>query len=666
MKKTLGGDRLGSGKKMEVAMHGYERTTFNTSYLWRSTMSAGTIVPFLKEIGLPGTTMDIDLNLSGNTHPTVGPLFGSFKAECHVFVAPIRLYQGQLHNNKLGIGMNMANVKLPLIQIPVPVMDVDNMILTDYDNSQINPSSLYAYLGMRGAGVSNVEATTREFNAIPLLAYWDIYKNYFSNKMEEIGAVIHSDVDGVTQNVASIAVDGQAVSHAPGGVPRPLLATSRITITLTAPTGQPLEDIMVMVTRGGVSQFINMVNLGTIVQQSSTVFDIQYAWGTWGVETADYWEYISPLQLPTKPIEVTLFPLEDIDTMRERILAHAVNADAFVINEDADDLKPYMYNWETAGSGATQQKAIMQSQEGLGIKTYQSDLLNNWLNTEMIDGPNGISAITAVDTSEGEFNIETLILAKKVYELLNRIMVSGGTYKNWIEAAYDDDSAWIAESPIYAGGLSKEIIFQEVVSNAESAPNSTGSQPLGTLAGKGIMSSKHKGGRITVKIDEPSYVIGVVCLTPRIDYSQGNDWDVNLKTMDDFHKPGLDQIGFQESINEQRAWWTTGWDAINNTWLQTSAGKVPAWINYMTNINKVRGNFAIPDNEMFMVLTRRYEPEVTNVDYLQIKDLTTYIDPSKFNHIFAQTSLDSQNFWIQISVDMTARRKQSGKLMPNL
>ena len=32
---------------------------------------------------------------------------------------------------------------------------------------------------------------TREFNAVPLLAYWEIYKNYYSNKQEENGVVIH-------------------------------------------------------------------------------------------------------------------------------------------------------------------------------------------------------------------------------------------------------------------------------------------------------------------------------------------------------------------------------------------------------------------------------------------------------------------------------------------
>ena len=32
-------------------------------------------------------------------------------------------------------------------------------------------------------------------------------------------------------------------------------------------------------------------------------------------------------------------------------------------------------------------------------------------------------------------------------------------------------------------------------------------------------------------------------------------WDTELKTMDDLHKPALDGIGYQDSINSERAWW---------------------------------------------------------------------------------------------------------------
>ena len=81
-------------------------------------------------------------------------------------------------------------------------------------------------------------------------------------------------------------------------------------------------------------------------------------------------------------------------------------------------------------------------------------------------------------------------------------------------------------------------------------------------------------------------------------------------------------------------------------------------------LNEVRGNFANANDQMFMVLNRRYNVEPLNIG-TQIKDVTTYIDPSKFNHVFAYTRRDAQNFWVQISVDATVRRKMSAKIMPN-
>lgn len=50
---------------------------------------------------------------------------------------------------------------------------------------------------------------------------------------------------------------------------------------------------------------------------------------------------------------------------------------------------------------------------GLALKTYQSDINTNWVNTEWIDGESGINAITAIDTSGGSFTLDTLNLAKK-------------------------------------------------------------------------------------------------------------------------------------------------------------------------------------------------------------------------------------------------------------
>jgi len=207
MQKTLGGDRLGSGKKMKVDLHGYERSTHNLSYLWKSTMSVGTLIPFIEEYALPGDTFDIDLDMDIKTLPAIGPLFGSFKAQADVFMCPIRLYMSALHNNALNIGRKMEDIKIPqmfLIAKSVWNPDTDEPP-TDVDNCQINPSCLLKYLGISGVVLTEVQIS-RAFNAMGVIALWDTYKNYYANKQEEIGAYIHTPITEINETVDSIFI----------------------------------------------------------------------------------------------------------------------------------------------------------------------------------------------------------------------------------------------------------------------------------------------------------------------------------------------------------------------------------------------------------------------------------------------------------------------------
>ena len=162
-------------------------------------MSSGTLVPFMSELALPGDTWDIDLSCDVKTLPTVGPLFGSYKVQLDVFECPIRLYQGKLHMNMINIGMDMGSIKLPQYEL---VGEYDPAkIDTLGDNMFVNPSSLYSYLNVRGLGRTangTRKRVKRQFNAVPLLGYWEIYKNYYSNLQESNktsgkaeGVVIH-------------------------------------------------------------------------------------------------------------------------------------------------------------------------------------------------------------------------------------------------------------------------------------------------------------------------------------------------------------------------------------------------------------------------------------------------------------------------------------------
>ena len=157
--------------------------------------------------------------------------------------------------------------------------------------------------------------------------------------------------------------------------------------------------------------------------------------------------------------------------------------------------------------------------------------------------------------------------------------------------------------------------------------------------------------------------MGIASITPRIDYNQGNKWFLTeLDNMNDLHKPALDGIGFQPLITEQMAWFDVRFDGEGEL-MKRSAGKQPAWINYMTNVNEVFGTFCDRRKTGNMVLTREYE---VNEVKSGIKDLTTYIDPRKYTYTFATTELDEQPFMVQIGKGVIARRKMSAKQIPNL
>lgn len=703
---TLGGERLGSGNKQKIYLHGFERSTHDLGFIWRSTMAPGTLIPFLKLPALPGDTFDINLNANVMTLPTVSALFGSFKLQLDIFQIPIRLYSRETTINKLGIGLDMSKVKFPTMTIKTNKIDLtkdkdpENPIPVEIQ--QIEPSSLLAYLGIRGNGHSEDEHNyvERQYNALPLLMYWDIYKNYYSNKQEEKGAVLSSkrtnlNLDNIGtdlnngENFHITQFNGMISTEPPKILNLPInnenYPTDSFEILIPKslyPTNEKAKEYFKNVyfkyqkdKAFEIYNYVNAWEAALLHNPNAIVFDRIKNDNTqwWGIrvqgsqmrllidQTTDKNRYqitaikhIEPTEIVEgeADLQIEMFPLENIDKMKENILK---KDGIFNMNSETNEAPDQPYLQAIKWDKIRNRNLSAEKLNGIGLKTYQSDIFNNWLNTEWIDSENGINAITAIDTSSGSFKIDTLNMAKKVHDMLNRIAVSGGTYDDWLSAVYSQEPFKRATSPVYCGGLSKEIIFQEVLSNAE-----TEGKPLATIAGKGTLSQKHKGGYINIKVDEPSYLIGIVSITPRIDYSQGNDWDVKLRTFDDLHKPSLDEIGFQDLITEQMAFWES--HGTKNNEIQYSAGKQPAWLNYMTAYNKTFGNFANPNDQMFMTLNRKYEID----DNFRIKDLTTYIDPQKFNYIFADTNRDAQNFWVQIGIDIEARRKMSAKVMPNL
>ncbi len=654
MEVTIGGNRLGNGNKMQTELNHYQRSTHNLSKKFASSMCAGTLVPCYVNIGLPGDEWNIDINTLVRTLPTNGPLFGSFKLQVDCFMTPMRLYQGILHNNAVNIGMKMNQVYFPTFTL---YSNKATSIQPDA-NSVVSYTSLLRYLGISGNKVVDgsylAQYVEREFQAIPVLAYYDIYKNYYANKQEGVGYIISGSP--ITNNIT-------ICYYTPDYGPEELIwekgQTKKFTLVEIRSPFHFLGNIFpqALVIKIGPREYTaqELIELGWAKFEADIHGQgFKLYWLVTQVVGQDMmWE--NSTKNVQNEIQLKKFELENIDKMRQYCLSKNKLGDKATFHEyyaQNGDLYPYEA-LSTADSNAL-------TMNGLAIKTYQSDIFNNWLNAEWIEGENSIQALTSIDTSSGEFNIDTLNLAQKLYNLFNRIAVSGGTYNDWRDAVYTDGKRLI-ESPIYCGGLSAEIGFEEVVGTAQT--DSAGSvNHIGQLAGKGTQVNQ-KGGKLQIKCDEPCVIMAIASITPRLMYSNGNKWfNTELKTMDDLHKPALDGIGFQDLITEQMDWREAHQKEGAKTITRYSAGKLPAWINYMTDVDEAFGDFADPLKCGWMVLGRNYEIDTDN----RIKDLTTYIDPQKFNYAFADASLTAQNFWVQVGFDIKKRGLISAKIIPSI
>ena len=640
MERNIGKNTIGDNNKMSVNLKTYNMSTHDLSTVIRNTQAPGTLVPNLTLLVQKGDIIDIDIEANVLTHPTVGPLFGSFKLEHHVYTIPFRLYNSWLHNNRTKIGLDMSQVKIP--QLNVNLKNTDNPKPED-EWTQVNPSCLLAYLGIRGYG-SLIGVTTKnvEKNAVPLIGYYDIFKNYYANNQEDkfytIGGArkFEIDINGEVYNITNInktIKDKDVIQFSP------------------APTEEEKANFIFIGSQNSRYRRWKANDIGAWTGSQLIIG---------GLEAAN--TYVLNAIYNGLSVGLQQWELESLDTLRDNILTTKGNVTFSVTGANSIPvLQQFNERYGEKGTGYLKTTA---SQFGLALKTYNSDLYQNWINTDWIEGVNGINEISSVDVSDGSLSMDALNLAQKVYNMLNRIAVSGGTYRDWLETVFTGGEYMErCETPVFEGGTSQEIVFQEVISNS-----ATEQEPLGALAGRGVTTNKQRGGHIKIKVTEPGYIMCICSITPRIDYSQGNQWDTELKTMDDLHKPALDGIGYQDSINSERAWWA-GYYSQGPLKVETAAGKTVAWINYMTNVNRTYGNFAIKDNEAFMVMNRNYELEITggtSPTKIAIGDLSTYIDPVKYNYIFADTNLEAMNFWVQTKFDIKARRLISAKQIPNL
>ena len=657
--RTLGKNTLGDNNKMKIAMRDYDMSTHDISTVFRSSVGVGMLVPFCKILCQKGDIIDINLINKTLSQPTLGPLFGSFKLQHFMFFGGFRLYNSWLHNNRTGIGMKMSDIKLPMMKANT----VGTAIKAE---TNISASALYKYLGWSKSRRTGSDSTAGVVkNGVPLLMYLDIFKNYFANTQESKFYMISS-----VGSEPTIKAGFGGTASADYKLPKTgLNVTLKDTDTVMITIPSSLKDYEKAWSSIVFAIRDNKTNSGTQITANKLTTDATKATITLNKFTTLYpsgGTLVSILLNSTAAFGAFLkqYDLKLLDQIRDVIL-HKKGNETLIIRGE---------NFNTASNGSPELKTfiddLINSQSnklgGMLLKTYDSDIFNNWVRTDWIDGAGGITELTSIDitANDGKLTMDALNLQQKVYNMLNRIAVAGGTYRDWLETVYTAGKYLDRpETPVFIGGMTQYIEFDEVISKS-ATETVYGSQPLGDIAAIGRGGKPMNNGHVHYQCEEPGYIMGLMAITPMIDYSQGNDFDLNLETIDDLHKPALDGIGYQDLIQEQMVGETSVYEGslYLSKMRHLAANKTVAWIDYMTNYNRTYGDFAAGEALDFMVLNRRYEVGNDNT----IKDLTTYIDPQKYIEIFADTSIDSQNFWVQTVIQATRRGNYSAKQIPFL
>lgn len=162
------------------------RSVQNLSFINRTSISPGVLVPVMVKEALPGDTFKISLDSLMKTLPLEGPLMGSFKVQFDTYFCPTRFYNAALHDDEYGF--DPSSVSFPRATFEM---------LAEGDPSNeyyrgVHPSSLAHHLGIPEdfCSTSGTSTVYRSFNAIPLLAYYEIFRSFYANTQEPNAFVV--------------------------------------------------------------------------------------------------------------------------------------------------------------------------------------------------------------------------------------------------------------------------------------------------------------------------------------------------------------------------------------------------------------------------------------------------------------------------------------------
>ena len=302
---------------------------------------------------------------------------------------------------------------------------------------------------------------------------------------------------------------------------------------------------------------------------------------------------------------------------------------------------------------------------GLWQACYMPDRMNVILND--IFFKNNVTTVS-VSTVGDSFQVDQLVTAKKLWNSRNNDVITNGTFKDWIRVHFGVTPKIMDDMPTFCGATSSDILFEDIRATT-SAKIGDSDQYLGDKGSSAMGYGDSR--RFNIEVDRPGYIMAIATLVPRVDYYQFTERYVRHTKLSDMFRPEFNGIGYQDVlVSDLNTEFPEGWDASavvaadKNPFAQ-SLGKQPAWLEYMTAVNKVRGTFCTSEKSWVLARDMRADtnPDVS-VSPAKNTVSSAYIDPADWNQPFADQSLTAQNFYAQFYLRHRVRSTVLKRLRP--
>lgn len=329
---------------------------------------------------------------------------------------------------------------------------------------------------------------------------------------------------------------------------------------------------------------------------------------------------------------------------------------------------------------------------GFFLRTYKMDLLRGVMNANVGDYES-----TVEPDENGNISVTAFRTASGVQDMINEIDVSGGRFDRVQEMRWGKSPKKHLDRPIYLGSVSQTIGQRDIVSTAAGVSEVV--QSDGTVAGSilgqqaGFTVGAMRGNKRKINLNAGGSYGTLVCifsLVPIVYYSGGIPLRKIKDTFADIFDPALARIGYQPvSVLELKA---TPVGIVNyrdsevgsndiaefvisdEQRVDVAVAKRIAWSEYMADLNRAHGDFALGQSLDYWTFNRVYashqyqragdSAEAQFDELYGHLDTTTYVKPSLWNRLFVDQKPDAMNFRLRVAFDVDVIREIPKQVMP--